>query len=105
MKFALALLAPGAALVAALAAAAPAARLEITHPARGHQIPVSGAAVAVAPDGAPVVAWAIQEGADNILYAARPGEGGPVRVNPTRPRWTPCTRRPASWRDRRASCI
>jgi hypothetical protein len=82
MKHALVLLAPAAALVAALAAAAPAPRLEITHAARGHQVSISGATVAVAPDGAPVVAWAVQEGSDNILYAARPGDGTPVRVNP-----------------------
>jgi hypothetical protein len=83
MRHALALLAPGAALVAAtLATAAPATRLEITHPARGHEISVSGAAVAVGRDGAPVVAWVTQEGGDNVLYAARPGEGAPVRVNP-----------------------
>jgi hypothetical protein len=83
MKHALALLAPGAALVAALAsAAAPATRPEITHPAHGHQVSVSAAAVAIARDGVPVVAWATQEGGDNILYTARPGEAGPVRVNP-----------------------
>ena len=61
----------------------PAARLEITHPGRGHEVHLSGAAVAVAADGVPVVTWASQEGNDNLLYAARPGRGAPVRVNPS----------------------
>jgi hypothetical protein len=74
-------MAPGVALMAALAAATP-ARLEVTHPARGHEVHVSDAAVGVAGDGAPIVAWASQEGGDNVLYAARPGQGTPVRVNP-----------------------
>jgi hypothetical protein len=76
------LLAPGVALIAALAGAAPPARLEITHPAKGHEVHVSGAAVAVGGDGEPIVAWAAQDGSDNVLYAARPGQGAPVRVNP-----------------------
>jgi len=74
-------------LTALLAGAAPtppsAPRLEITHPGRGHEIHLSGAAVAVAADGTPVVTWASQEGNDNLLYAARAGRGAPVRVNPT----------------------
>jgi len=82
MKHALVGLAPAAALMAALATAAPAPRLEITHAARGHQVSISGATVAVAPEGVPVVAWVVQEGSDNVLYAARPGDGTPVRVNP-----------------------
>jgi hypothetical protein len=81
MKHALVLVVPGVALMAALAAATP-ARLEVTHPARGHEVHVSDAAVGVAGDGAPIVAWASQEGGDNVLYAARPGQGTPVRVNP-----------------------
>ena len=28
------------------------------------------------------VAWAVQEGSDNVLYATRPGDGTPVRFNP-----------------------
>jgi hypothetical protein len=72
----------GLSLVAALAGAATPTRLELTHPARGHEIHLSGAAAGVAADGAPIITWAAQEGADNILYAARPGRGGPVRVNP-----------------------
>ena len=76
------LLAGGAVLTTMLGAASPPARLEIMHPASGHEVHVSGAAVAVAGDGAPVVAWVAQEGGDNVLYAARPGEGSPVRVNP-----------------------
>jgi hypothetical protein len=82
MRRVLGALAPAAVLVTALATAAPSARLEITHPAHGHHVPVSGAAVNAARDGTAVVAWAIQEGHDNVLYAARPGEGAPVRVNP-----------------------
>jgi len=62
---------------------APAPRVEITHPGRGHEVHLSGAAVAVAADGVPVVTWASQEGNDNLLYAARPGRGAPVRVNPS----------------------
>jgi hypothetical protein len=68
-----------------LAGAAPAPappRVEITHPGRGHEVHLSGAAVAVAADGTPVVTWASQEGNDNVLYAARAGRGAPVRVNP-----------------------
>jgi hypothetical protein len=83
MRRAPTLLTAGVVLVAALATAAPAPRLEITHPAQGHEIHVSGAAVAVGRDGEPVVAWAVQEAGDNVLYAARPGQGGArIRVNP-----------------------
>jgi hypothetical protein len=76
------LLAAALSLVAVLASAAAPARLELTHPAKGHEIHLSGAAAGVAGDGAPIIAWAAQEGGDNILYAARPGRGEPVRVNP-----------------------
>jgi hypothetical protein len=69
-------------LVAGLAGAATPARLELMHPAKGHEIHLSGAAAGVAGDGAPFIAWAAQEGSDNVLYAARPGQGAPVRVNP-----------------------
>lgn len=72
----------GAFAAAAFAAAAPPARLEIVHPGKGHEVHLSAAAVGVAGDGVPIVAWAAQEGHDNALYAARPGRGGPVRVNP-----------------------
>jgi hypothetical protein len=82
MKPAFALVALSVALTAALAGATTSARVEITHPARGHDVRVSGAAVGVTPDGEPIVAWATQEGDDNLLYAARPGHGAPVRVNP-----------------------
>jgi len=69
-------------LVAGLAGAATPARLEVTHPATGHEVHVSDAAVGVAADGAPFIAWAAQDGSDNVLYAVRPGHGSPVRVNP-----------------------
>jgi hypothetical protein len=82
MKHALWLLAAGLALIGPFAAAETPSRREITHPAKGHEIHVSGAAVAMAGDGEPVVAWAVKEGEEHVLYAARPGEGPPVRVNP-----------------------
>jgi hypothetical protein len=66
------------------ATAAPSAgRLEIRHPGRGHEGHVSGAALAIAPDG-PVVAWFAEAGKATHLYVARPGlrNGAPVRVNP-----------------------
>jgi hypothetical protein len=70
-------------LAALLAGAGPVAppRQEIAHPARGHEVHLSGAAV-VATAGGPVVAWTAQQGHDNVLYAAHPGRGAPVRVNP-----------------------
>jgi hypothetical protein len=83
LRRARALLVAGVALVAALANAATPTRLEITHPGKGHEVHVSAAAVGIGGDGEPIVAWAAQEGADNILYAARPGQGVPVRVNPS----------------------
>lgn len=60
------------------------ARTEITHPGKGHEFHISGAAVAVARDGATFVAWAAQEEQTNNLYLARPGAGEakPVRINP-----------------------
>jgi hypothetical protein len=82
MKRALALIVVGSLLAGAAPAPAPPSRVEITHPGRGHEVHLSGAAVAVAADGTPVVTWAAQEGNDNVLYAARPGRGAPVRVNP-----------------------
>ena len=62
---------------AAFASAAPPARLEIIHPGKGHEVHLSAAAVGVAADGVPIVAWAAQEGHDNTLYAARPGRAAP----------------------------
>jgi hypothetical protein len=69
-------------LLGGFASAATPARLELTHPAKGHEVQISAAAVGVAGDGAPVIAWAAAEGGDNVLYAARPGQMDPVRVNP-----------------------
>jgi hypothetical protein len=79
-------------LTIALALAAPApvpgaeltkgARQEYTHASRGHDFHVSGAAVAAAPDGRPLLTWAAQEGHVNHLYVLRLGDGAPVRVNP-----------------------
>jgi hypothetical protein len=72
----------GAAALAAASASGQASRIEIAHPGRGHEVHLSGAAVALAGDGTPVVTWASQESNDNVLYAARAGRGAPVRVNP-----------------------
>ena len=71
-----------ASLLAGAAPTTPPPRVEITHPGRGHEVHLSGAAVAIAADGTPVVTWASQEGNDNVLYAARVGRGALVRVNP-----------------------
>jgi hypothetical protein len=56
-------------------------RSEITHPARGHESPMSAPAVAVSRDGAAVVAWISQEQHRNIVYVSRAGDP-PVRVTP-----------------------
>jgi hypothetical protein len=74
-------LGPGAALAAALT---PGARLEITHPGKGHEVHLSAPAVATGRDGQPVVAWIALEGHTAHVYVARPGtsEARPVRVNP-----------------------
>lgn len=82
MRRALGLVAVAALLAGAAPAATPPTRVELTHPGRGHEVHLSGAAVVAAADGTPVVAWASQEGNDNLLYAARVGRGAPVRVNP-----------------------
>jgi hypothetical protein len=79
-----ALMTAGLSLLAGLAGAATPARLELTHPPRGHEAQLSAAAVGAAADGAPIIAWAAPDGADNVLYAARPGQMDPVRVNPAR---------------------
>jgi hypothetical protein len=59
-------------------------RVELKHTGRAHEVNLSGAAVAAAPDGGALIAWAAQEGARNHLYVARMGDGEarPVRVNP-----------------------
>ena len=68
--------------VAGAGAAAPPARLELAHPAGGHEVHVSAPAVAMGADGKPIVAW-ITGGHANTVLVARPGEGGePTRVNP-----------------------
>jgi hypothetical protein len=59
-------------------------RVELRHPASGHEAHVSSPALAVAADGVPIVAWAAaQHGAGNQLYVARMS-GDPVaaRANP-----------------------
>ena len=55
-------------------------RLDITHPATGHDVHLSSPALVVDQVG-PLVAWMAQEGHDNVVYVARPG-GERVRVNP-----------------------
>jgi hypothetical protein len=56
------------------------ARSELKHPASGHEAILTGAALAVAPDGGVLVAWAAPEGHVNHLYVARLSDGEPVRV-------------------------
>jgi hypothetical protein len=69
--------------VSRAAAPAPPARLELTHPAGGHEVHVSAPAVAPGVDGRPLVAWIAASAHANTVLAARPGEGGePVRVSP-----------------------
>jgi hypothetical protein len=58
-------------------------RLELRHPAGGHDVHVSAAAVAVGPDGRPILAWISQQDHANTVLMARPGtEAAPVRVSP-----------------------
>jgi len=61
-------------------ALAGAQRLELVHPATGHEAHLSAPAVVVDRDG-PLVAWMAQEGHDNVVYAGRPGAER-VRVSP-----------------------
>jgi len=69
-------------LLALPGAGTPPARLELTHPADGHEVHVSAPAVAMGADGKPIVAW-IAGGHANTVLVARPGESGePARVNP-----------------------
>jgi hypothetical protein len=59
------------------------ARLELTHPAAGHEVHVSAPALAVDGAGRPIVAWTAGGHDGNTVFVARLGEGGgPVRVNP-----------------------
>ncbi len=59
-------------------------RLEMTHPGKGHEVQLSGPAVAVDREGGVVVAWITYEGQANHLYVGRPGTEASkaVRVNP-----------------------
>ena len=67
---------------AGVGAPAPARRLEVAHPAGGHEVHVSAPAVADGPDG-PVIAWVAKSHDTNTVFVARPGTPGePVRVNP-----------------------
>ena len=57
-------------------------RLEISHPATGHEVHLSAPSLVVDREG-PLVSWMAQEGHDTIVYAARPGgERVRVRVSP-----------------------
>jgi hypothetical protein len=60
--------------------AAQAQRLEVLHPATGHEVHLSSPAIVVDSEG-PLVAWMAQDGHDNVVYVARPGAEH-VRVNP-----------------------
>ena len=55
-------------------------RVEIAHPATGHEVHLSPPALVTDREG-PLVAWMTQEDQDNVVYVARPG-GSRVRVNP-----------------------
>jgi len=57
------------------------ARIEITHPGKGHEVHLSAPAVAVGRDGKVLVTWIAQQGHSNHVYLARPG---PERVHPVR---------------------
>ncbi|NOT52982.1 MAG: exo-alpha-sialidase [Deltaproteobacteria bacterium] len=59
-------------------------RLEMTHPGKGHEVQLSGPAVAVDREGGVIVAWIAHEGHANHLYVGRPGTEAntPVHVNP-----------------------
>jgi len=68
--------------VAGTGAPAPARRLEVTHPAGGHEVHVSAPAVVEGADG-PLVAWIAKAHDTNTVFVARPGAAAePVRVNP-----------------------
>ncbi len=70
--------------VAGIGAPAPPGRLELAHPAGGHEVHVSAPAVAVGADGQAIVAWITGGHGGNMVLVARPGHGGqPVRVNPS----------------------
>ena len=51
-------------------------RSELTHPGQGHEVEISGAAVAVDRDGTVFTAWARQDGHARNLYLARLDKGG-----------------------------
>lgn len=59
-------------------------RLELKHQGKGHEMHLSGVAVAAGTDGA-LITWAAQEGAVNNLYLVRMAgdEPTPMRVNPS----------------------
>src|SRR5262245_17514448 len=68
--------------VAGLGATPPIRRLEMTHPAGGHEVQVSAPAIADSADG-PLIAWAAKTGDTNTVFVARPAVAGdPIRVNP-----------------------
>jgi hypothetical protein len=69
--------------IAGAGATPPAERLELEHPAGGHEVHVSPPALALLPDGAPLVAWLSSGHDGNAVLIARPGRPEPaVRVNP-----------------------
>ncbi len=59
-------------------------RSAVIHPSKGHEVHLSGAAVAVTRDAGALIAWAAQDKQMNHLYVARSTENGgkAVRVNP-----------------------
>jgi hypothetical protein len=62
----------------------PGPRPELTHPGKGHEVQISGAAAAVGRDGHVFLTWAAEEGNTTNLYLALvSAQGGkPVRINP-----------------------
>lgn len=62
----------------------PGQRLEVTHPGTGHEVHLSGAAIAATKDGGVVLAWIAAQKEAFHVYVARPGVPGgqAVRVNP-----------------------
>jgi hypothetical protein len=68
--------------LAGIGATPPIRRLEMTHPAGGHEVHVSAPAVADGVDG-PVIAWIAKAGDANAVFVARPAVANdPVPVNP-----------------------
>jgi len=74
---------PWLVVVTGAGAAPPLERLELVHPAGGHEVHVSPPALGLLPDGRPLVAWMAGGQGGTTVLIARPGVSEPpVRVNP-----------------------